>query len=230
MTTTYPSYRGLRFEEDIALEQKFAGLTVPKVGGNGSLNVAVTWRLPDRELVKVQYPYVLLDFLGLFPRRNEEVRGTVVFGTEPYSGNYLDQGAFGEFPVPITLRYQATTNTRVMQHDVIINDIISTSIFPMRYGQLNCPSGTVRRLDFESMTPADTIDNEEHQKLYRKIWTVSVSAEWVPGYWNSEPVTEVDIIVKDGATPNATVDAELVANPPGEWDESGWDQSSWEDK
>ena len=206
-TTAYPEYRGLRFEEDIALEDMLSGVTVPKPGG-GTLKVAVIYRDPEREEVKTTYPYFLIDFIGIFPRRNEEARGIVIFGTEAYTGNYLPdtERIMGEFPIPITLRYQVTVTSRIQQHDVILNDMCATTFFPIRYGQLNTRSGTVRRLDFEGMSSADMISASTNQRLYRKAWSIAISAEIVPAQISSVEATEVDLTVKQ--MPDKRIDVE----------------------
>lgn len=213
--TTYPAYRGLRFEEDIALEKMLADVTVPNARGN-PLKVAVIYRDPEREESKVSYPYFLIDFLGIFPRRDEEHRGIVQYGMQAYTGDWLTSdpservSAYGEFPIPITLRYQVSITSRVQQHDVILNDMAATTFFPIRYGQLTTPSGTVRRLDFEGMQPADSIA-ADNQRLYRKIWTIAISAEIVPTQWTSAPVTEVDITVSNKDT--GAADPTIVTKP-----------------
>lgn len=214
MSQTYPAYRGLRFEEEYALEQMLSGLTVPNAK-NQAIPVNVFWKDPARELHQMRYPAIMLEFLDIIPRRNEEHRGLVQFAMEPYTGNYLstDHSAHvtGEFPLPVLLYYQATVFSRVQQHDVIINDWMATTFVPSRYGQLNCPSGTCRRLDFESMVNRDTIDGES-KRVFAKLWTFSVSAEIVPSQWPAAiEVTEFDITVSDTTTGEA--DPTIIDRP-----------------
>lgn len=201
MSQTYPAYRGLRFEEEVALERMLSGITVPNAQGK-SLPVGVTWRMPLRELQQVRYPYFLLEFLDLSPRRNEEHRGVVPFYYESYTGNPLATGThnMGEYPVPVLLYYQCSVYSNNQQHDVILNDLCATTFFPIRYGQLNCPSGTSRRLDFESMVNRDSEDNNG-RRIFCKVWTFSISAEILPSpYGSYPPPTAVDIKVEDIST------------------------------
>jgi hypothetical protein len=203
VTTTYPAYRGLRFEEEYALEQMFrsAQLTVPDAQGR-AIPVDIFWKDPQRELHQMRYPAIMLEFLDMVPRRNEEVRGIVDFYTEPYTANYLPNNAHtrGEFPLPVLLYYQATVYSRVQQHDVILNDMMATTFIPVRYGQLNCPSGTNRRLDFESMSNRDTLDGN-NQRVYAKLWAFSISAEiMLTQNPSAVPAGEFDIKVTDTTT------------------------------
>lgn len=200
MTQVYPAYRGLRFEEDHALELMLAGLTVPNAQGK-ALPVKVIWKDPLREMNQVTYPYFLLEFLDIAPRRNEEVRGVVPYYYQPYTGNLVGNSGeyvLGEFAVPIMMYYQATVYSSNQQHDVILNDMCATTFFPIRYGQIACPSGTNRRLDFMSVVNRDSLDNNG-RRIYAKVWTFAISGEIVPLQWNSNgaEVTQFDLTVEE---------------------------------
>lgn len=191
----YPPYRGFRFEEEFALETKLKGLTVPNAQGH-PIPVGVLYQLPARELDKVLYPYFLLEFLDMTPRRNEEHRGWVPYYSEANTGNPpTAKNPYGYFPVPCMLNFQCSVYSRVQQHDVILNDLLATTFFPLRFGQLNCASGTVRRLDWESGPINRDFINPKEQRTYCKVWTISVSAEFVPPLAGTEQVTEVNVTV-----------------------------------
>lgn len=212
-TVQYPPYRGLRYEEEHALEKMISGLTVPNAQ-NQPLPVKVFWKDPQRELNRITYPHMMLEFLDMTLRRNEEVRGIVEYGMEPYTGNYLPGGGHvnGEFPLPCMLHYQCSVYSRVQVHDIILNDICATTFFPIRYGQLNTASGTARRLDLESMVSRDHLDPND-KRLYCKVWTFAISAEIVPAQWAAAtPVTQIDISVDDGV-PTGPQDASIIISP-----------------
>jgi len=204
MSITYPPYRGLRWEEDYAIEQLLTGITVPNAQGK-ALPVKVVWHDPLRELQQVTYPYFLLQFLDLTPRREEEVRGIVPFYYDGYTGNLLPNGehTLGEFPIPVLLYYQCSVYSSNQQHDVILNDMCATTFFPIRYGQLNCASGTARRLDFVSLASNDVIDGN-NRRIFCKTWTFVVDADIIPSQWPTPTqVTEAVVTLSDmdGNTP-----------------------------
>jgi hypothetical protein len=211
----FPPYRGFRFEEERALMAMMSGVTVPNAQGN-ALPVNVTFRDPARELSpapqgdappgpnRLTYPYFLLEFLDMTPRRNEEVRGIVPFHYEANTANAVAEHLHGYFPLPVMLHYQCSVYSRVQQHDVILNDICATTFFPIRFGQLTCPSGTVRRLDYESGPVNRDSIAANNQRTYCKVWNIAISAEFVTPQWVETPAKGVSITV--ATLPDGVVD------------------------
>lgn len=176
----YPAYRGLRLEEDIALKNLLTGIVVPTARGE-SQRVPVFFRDPEREERIDTFPYIMIEPLRILRDPEREHRGYgMTFGYEANTGNPLANPAMGDFPIPITINYQISTVARNNQHDVMINDILATSVLPFRFGALPCPSGTLRRLDVQDgPAPADSL-TAEGKRLFRKIWVINVSAEITP--------------------------------------------------
>lgn len=203
MSQTYPDYLGLRFEEEVALKTLLTGITVPDASGR-AIPVKVWYRLPDRELRTITYPYLMIDFLGMRRDPSREHRGYMKWATNAYDDNATAEPSWSNWPIPMVLTFQVATASRSNQHDVIINDILSTSMLPWRFGQLNCPSGVNRRLDVLSMSPADSLD-ENGKRLFRKMWTIEVDAEIVGTQIPIVPPTELAISVEN--LDNATTDA-----------------------
>lgn len=215
--TTFPPYRGFRFEEEVALHRMLSGLTVPNAQGN-PLPVNVTFRDPARELSpaaqgsappgpnRVTYPYFLLEFLDMTPRRNEEVRGIVPFFYEANTANqtWPEVHLHGHYPLPVMLHYQCSVYAKNQQHDVILNDILATTYFPIRFGQITCPSGTVRRLDYESGPINRDQINPDNARVYCKVWEIAISAEFVTPQWAEPTADEITITVE--TIPNGQVD------------------------
>jgi hypothetical protein len=194
--TVFPPYRGMEYEESEALKIALSWLTVPDARGN-TQKVKVWFRLPERELREVTYPNIIIDYIGMIPRRNEEHRGYVPFYYEQNTANELAQGtsAMSIFPLPCYLQYQITTETRDNQQSVMINDILLTSVLPIRYGQLTMLTGTVRRLDVLAFQqPADSLD-KDGKRLFRRVWTINISSEVVLTYDYPAQVTEIELNV-----------------------------------
>lgn len=178
---SFPASLGFRLEEETALKAKLSGLTVPNANG-APIKVDVWWTLPQRELRTVTYPYIILSYLGVALRREEEHRGyALVTGFEADTGNELPVGSTGvleQYPIPVYLRYQVAVASRSNVHDVLLlQRLLQPDMLPERFGYLNCPAGIVRRLDVvDTARPADTLTGDK-QRLFRKIWTIQVSSE-----------------------------------------------------
>jgi hypothetical protein len=206
MSMTYPPYRGMRYEEDEALKALLSGIVVPDAA-NRAVPVGCWFREPIQERTPATPPYIIIDYLSTDRDPSREHRGYgIFFGTEAYTDN--PQTGIGTFPIPVMHRYQITTVTRNNQHDVIINDILMTTQLPFRFGQLNCLSGTCRRLDVES-GPRDisrmiTVEDGGKRREFRKVWSIAISAEIVDPILPVTSPTERVLTITD--TDSGTVD------------------------
>lgn len=211
--TGWPAWRGLVLEEDHALKTKLSGLTVTDINDPSSRprRVDVWFRMPEQELRTKTFPHILIDFLDISVEHDREHQGVVRYYTEANTGNILQGGPVdGYFPVPMRLTYQITTSTRSAQHDrQLLGALLMDDRLHPRYGFLETPSGTIRRLDIlegprDSSTLAD-----DGKRLFRKVWTVAVSSEIVPdldlALANSTRVQSVILALKNGATPSTAV-------------------------
>ncbi len=206
-TTTgplWPAPLGFRREEEAALKLALqnAEITVPNANGV-TLPVKVWWRDPQREQREVSYPYILLDYLGTVFRRDEEERGVnLITYYQADSANPIptEPGQIGltnQYPIPVYLRYQVTVNSRTNVHDVLLEQrLLQPDLFPPRFGQLTCPSGTVRRLDVLGMaSPSDGLVS--NQRLFRKAWTIQISSELLNQTDVVAAATTVDVSITD---------------------------------
>lgn len=153
-------------------------------------SVPVYFRLPENELVRRNYPYIVIDFLAPVRLSEEEHRGYATFGTteNAYTPPGMPTaGGRTEMPIPFMLQYQITTYARFQQHDRAIMTELLTNRLDPRFGFLemtphnDAPDDlSLRRLDLLSgPTNGDTRD--EHQKrLFRKMYTVGVSSWLFP--------------------------------------------------
>jgi hypothetical protein len=173
----YPAFRGLNFEEDESLLLHLSGLTVPRANGRNFQKVLTFFRDPQREEQTTTYPYIMIDKLPTQLRRYEEHRGYIPWCYEAYTGNALVSPGMTEFPIPVYFCYQITTAALNIQHDVIVNDILMTTKLPFRFGQMTCPSGTVRRIDVNSGPVSSNTINPQEQRVFRKVWSINVAAE-----------------------------------------------------
>lgn len=174
-TWTYPASRGFRLEEEAALKELMEGLSVTDASSR-RVPVEVWWDLPQREQRKVTYPGIVLAYIGIQPRRDEEHRGYLIpSGVEADTGNLID-GVLEQFPIPVYLRYQISVLSRSNMQDVLLLQQMQR-VLPWRFGQLTTASGTVRRLDVLDMArPADRLTGDG-QREFRKVWTIQISSE-----------------------------------------------------
>lgn len=149
--------------------------------------VPVFFRLPENEVRRKTYPYIVIDFLAPVRLVEEEHRGVGTYGQTANAYRPAGMPAAGgriELPIPFQLQYQVTTYARYAQHDRAINVQLMTSRLEPRFGYLEmgptdeAPDDlSVRRLDLLSgPTNGDTRDSEG-RRLFRKMYTVGVSSE-----------------------------------------------------
>lgn len=172
--------------EDAALKDKVKGIKVTDDNApEGGRNVAVWFRMPEGELRDQKYPFITLDLINVEEDTSRAHRGIIAMRYLPEGVTATDDETVKtEFPIPYNLDYQITTHTRYAQHDrQIMAELLKQDRLPHRFGFLHVPQDdTVRRLDLLSVRPADTMMDTEagKKRLFRKIFTVRVSAELLP--------------------------------------------------
>lgn len=215
----WPADRGLLLEEDHALKLKLTGLTVRDINDDGTMNkplkqIGVWFRMPEQELRTKTFPHLLIDFLAQEVEHDREHRGVVTYFTEPYTGNSLavvggrHDGQPGYFPIPLRLTYQITASSRSAQHDRQIMSMMNREdLLHPRFAFLNTPSGTTRRLDVLEGPRDSSSLADDGKRLFRKVWTVAVSAELVPDLplVTNSRVSSIVQSLKLGANPDTAV-------------------------
>lgn len=152
--------------------------------------VPVYFRLPENELQRKTFPYIVIDFLAPVRLSEEEHRGYTTFGTTENAYTPPGMPAGGgrtEMPIPFMLQYQVTQYARYQQHDRAIMLELLTNRLDPRFGYLemvphnDAPDDlSLRRLDLLSgPTNGDTRDAEQ-RRLFRKMYTVGVSSWLFP--------------------------------------------------
>jgi len=185
--------------EDLALKTLLSGITVTDEKNN-SRSVGVWFANPDIESRSQSYPYItieLLDFATASYRQHSgiftdsDLQGTIA----PVTGTNYDY----EIPITWDLVYQITTYARHPRHDRAILSHLLNKVFVSKRGYLAVPNdlGTetaYRHLMLEEFTKRDTI--EDNRRLYRSVFTVTVSSEGTVDLTNAKvgkPVSTVHI-------------------------------------
>lgn len=159
--------------EDQALKNKLQGITVSDQNMTAR-QVKVWFRLPQMEERDITYPYITIDLIDISEAPERAHRGLV---QPDYPTPPPGFGQSVEFPIPVNIDYQVTTNARDAWHDrQLMAALYSQARLPLRFGRLEVADGTVRRLDFLEFQPLDTLDRN-NKRLFRKAWTVRVSSE-----------------------------------------------------
>lgn len=166
--------------EDEALKQKLKGIIVSDEK-NASREVQVWFAKPDIESKNQSYPYITVELLD-----------SNWAGYRQHSGQIVDTDAQGtvapvgrktytyEMPVAWDLVYQVTSYARHPRHDRLILAHLLNRVFPSRrgflaiYNDLGTEVG-YRHLILEEFTKRDTV--EDGRRLYRNVFTVTVSSE-----------------------------------------------------
>lgn len=198
----------LILSEDLALKTILSGITVTDEKNNAR-PVGVWFANPDVESRSQSYPYITIELINMQPAKNRQHSGIFVDndlqGTiAPVAGHSY----FYESPVTWNLVYQITSYARHPRHDRAILAYLLNKVFVSDRGYLPVPNdlGTetsYRHLLLEEFVKRDTI--EDNRRLYRSVFTVTVSSESnVDSYVYSPDATSVQI--------NTTTTADI---PPG---------------
>lgn len=166
--------------EDQALKQWLKGMTV--ADNQATRSVGVWFKLPEKEEREVSWPYITIEFLDVNEEPERAHRGRTVLnyapeGWDPSPDGFTDKT---EWPIPVALLYQIVTHTRSAMHDRQLQATILSQKLPFRFGALLVPADeTVRELQLIDVRSADYLD-QNRKRVFRKVYTISVSAELLP--------------------------------------------------
>ena len=166
--------------EDEALKDALKGFYVSDEK-NPHREVGVRYANPDVEVATQSYPYITIELVDFTQAKARQMSGIIVDtdaqGTIAPSPRALHTY---EIPVPWDLTYQVTTYARHPRHDRAIMAHLLNNVFAATRGYLAVKNdlGTetgYRHLILEEFTKRDTI--EDGRRLYRNVFTVTVSSE-----------------------------------------------------
>lgn len=170
------NFWGYLLEEDYGLKNLLAGVTVTDVQ-NSARPVKVFFESPQKEERSTHYPFITLAFIGEKLDSEREHRGYVqtsykYLQNTPYD---LTQSVVTDYPIPMLLDYIVTSHARDNQHHSQMNSQLSMMLHP-RFGVVNCPAGTHRRLVLVSKSAANGVDSTD-KRIFRTVYRVQIPSE-----------------------------------------------------
>ncbi len=197
--------------EDEALKNLLKGIKVADEK-NSNREVGVWFSMPDAELRKQSFPFMTIELID-----------TQVAGYRQHAGLIYDSDFQGtitpepgttyayEIPVPWDLTYQITTYARHPRHDRAIIAHLLNKVFPAQRGYLPVENdlGTetaYRHLFLDEYTKRDTV--EDGRRLYRNVFTVTVTSEGSPSV--SPPAPDVEEVLINPTTTHIPDDLQPV--------------------
>lgn len=180
--------------EDAAMKLKLQGLTVADATSPpGGRPVQVVFRLPEVELVSLQYPCIIIEHAGILPAPEREHRGYVQIPYAPEGHNpwWNDSAKFPGFnvngspyysyyPVPYNFNYQVTVYARKMAGHMqpLIAQLAAYNYIPYHFGFLNVPQdGTKRTMVLSGGPEMGYAHDEDGKRLLTTTYLVTVFSE-----------------------------------------------------
>lgn len=224
---------GFLFREDESLKQYLNGkhiVTFDQTSEAGGRWVRAYFRNPQGEIRRREYPFILIDRLGWTRDAEREMRGPFrILPTDNYapdgtvidapvatsrvarrirSNHVIPNGAYTaqDLPIPVMVQYQVQAWTRFKVQMMWIENQISTSVLPTRFGAIEMAGSnyarddnTVRRLELlEGPIPNDAPDPEnEGKRLFGRTWTVAIPSEILPSDLERTVYPLVDEVIID---------------------------------
>jgi hypothetical protein len=189
--------------EDLALKTLLTGIVVAD-DKNATRAVGVWYANPDVESRAQSYPYITIELLDFDPATYRQHSG--LFQDNDFQGTIAPSGNRSytyEIPIAWDLMYQITTYSRHPRHDRAIIAHLLNKVFISKRGYLAVPNdlGTetsYRHLILEEFTKRDTI--EDNRRLYRNVFTVTVSSEGTPATYVTATNTVSTVNINEATT------------------------------
>lgn len=171
--------------EDKALKEYLQGMTVNDEKQQNRL-VKVWYGYPDVEIRSQEFPFVVIELIGIRPANDRQHQGLVV--DNDYQGTIAPVAGFSyvyEMPVAYDLEYQVSAYSRHPLHDRSIAFQLMRK-FPSKYGFLPVPNdlGTEtakRHMFVEAIAKRDIADNVAgSRRLLNTVYTIRVISEMTP--------------------------------------------------
>jgi hypothetical protein len=173
-----PPFLGLYTEEDMGLKTLLQGVTVTDLSTTEGAprSVPVWFHNPEREERRITYPNITINFTGERIAHEREHRGWV-----PIGYRYLQNIPFDDpppsvnYPIPLDFDYTVTASARINQHISQISGTLTQGRLHPRFAIVNCPGGTVRRLEVLGVTRANGLESDK--RIFRQIYQVRIPTE-----------------------------------------------------
>ena len=174
-----PPFLGLYTEEDMGLKSLLQGVTVHDLNTaqNAPRTVPVWFHNPEREERRITYPNITINFTGERVAHEREHRGWVQIGYRYLQNIPFDPDfpVMVNYPLPMDFDYTVTCSARINQHISQISGTLAQGPLHPRFAIVNCPGGTVRRLEVLSTTRANGM--EADKRIFRQIYQVRIPTE-----------------------------------------------------
>lgn len=168
---------------------------------NNAREVGVWFANPDVESRQQSYPYLTVELVDVNWAANRQHSGEMVDNDRQGTEIPVNSVAYRyETPVAWDLRYQIVSYARHPRHDRQIVTAIITNKFPANRGFLYVSNeiGTEsswRHVTLEDFVKRDTI--EDGRRLFRNVFTVTVTSETVLGQGLGIPEAQNIVINHD---------------------------------
>jgi hypothetical protein len=178
-----PPFLGLYTEEDMGLKSLLQGVTVTDLNAPGDTPrpVPVWFHNPEREERRITYPNITINFTGERIAHEREHRGWVPvwyrylqdipFPTDPV---YVAPPSIN-WPIPLDFDYTVTASARINQHISQISAALTQGRLHPRFAVVECPGGTIRRLEVLGVTRANGMESDK--RLFRQVYQVRIPTE-----------------------------------------------------
>ena len=174
--------RGLYTEEDLGLKTLLLGVTVTDLNttDNAARPVPVWFHNPEREERRISYPNITINFTGERIAHEREHRGWVQIRYRylqniPWEVDDAHALPSVNYPIPMDFDYTVTVSARINQHISQISGTLMQGRLHPRFAVVNCPGGTVRRLEVLGTTRANGM--EADKRLFRQVYRVRIPTE-----------------------------------------------------
>lgn len=178
-TDANPPFLGLYTDEDMGLKSLLQGVTVTDLNSSDTTPrpVPVWFHNPEREERRITYPNITITFTGERVASEREHRGLVEIGYR-----YLQNVSFDPqsppiiyYPIPMDFDYTVIASARVNQHISQISGTLALGRLHPRFAQVECPGGTLRRLQVLGVTRANGM--EVDKRLFRQVYQLRIPTE-----------------------------------------------------
>jgi hypothetical protein len=194
-----PPFLGLYTEEDMGLKTLLQGVTVTDLTSSSTAPrpVPVWFHNPEREERRITYPNIVINFVGERVAHEREHRGHVPVGYRYLQSIPLDQTnpPMISWPIPMDFDYTVTASARINQHISQISGTLVQGPLHPRFAQVECPGGTVRRLEVLGVTRANSM--EADKRLFRQVYRVRIPTEVEPAVAITTRVARVALHLYD---------------------------------
>ena len=177
-TDPNPPFLGLYTEEDMGLKNLLQGVTVTDLNApeEAPRPVPVWFHNPERETRRITYPNIVINFTGERVAHEREHRGWVQVWYRYLQNIPMDDPPPSmEYPLPMDFDYTVTASARINQHISQMSGTLALGRLHPRFAIVNCPGGTVRRLEVLGTTRTNGMESDK--RLFRQIYRIRIPTD-----------------------------------------------------